>query len=444
MGRPWVWVLAVAALFSLVQLPSAPGNFYPDSTEYLTQVYGMLGDSRAEGRDRAIRAFCDQYRHKSLVLDPVGFDAKAGAKAAGNCVKRLHAQDDQGPETRYGPAITRGASIPSSRYEDIFLSRPGVAVLYLPGVVAFGPRAGMWLTTLAWTLLGGVLVFLLLRRLGVAPGVAVLGQVLYLILPIRVWTMAPLSEGITLGLLMTCLLGAVYLLTGDRRRGLALLGAGFAVGTFVKYSQFLLFAAALAGVLAVVVLVRRRRAGGGADGAATLIGVSVAAAAAMFLVSKLLGWPGTADTMQDLLTNHFREPDVADPLGGWLRTNLDFWRSWLAEQLQEPFLLVAWAAGAWGVIRFHRPAGYVVFAALLAGLANQIGHPNVTQGSRIYIAAWLLAVYGIPLLLHTLLTRRPPDVLTERQPVEPVTEVIPRQSGPAPAPDTWRSPAGGE
>ncbi|KUL31466.1 hypothetical protein [Actinoplanes awajinensis] len=411
----------MAALFTLVQLPYAPGNFYPDSTEYLTQVYGMVGDSPAEGRDKAIRAFCDQYRNKSLVLDPVGYKPKAGAKAAKNCVKRLHAQDAQGPGTRYGPAITRGASIPSTRYEDIFLSRRGVAVLYLPGVVILGPRAGMWLTALFWTLLGGVLVFLLLRRLGTSPGVAVLGQVLYLILPMRKWTMAPLSEGITLGLLMTCLLGAVYLLTGDRKRGLWLLAAGFGVGLFVKYSQFLLFAAAMAGILAIVWLVQRRRAEAPAPGLTLTLGAAVAAAAAMFLFSKLFGWPGTADTMQDLLTEHFRQPDVADPFGGWLNTNIDFWRIWLAEQLQEPFLLVAWAAGAWGVFRFHRPAGYVLLATLLAGLANQVGHPNVSQGDRIYTAAWLLTVYGVPLLVHTFRKPEPPAT-------EPVTQLIPIQA----------------
>ncbi|WIM93472.1 hypothetical protein ACTOB_005451 [Actinoplanes oblitus] len=400
----------MAALFSLVQLPYAPGNFYPDSTEYLTQVYGMLGESRADGRDKAIDAFCDQYRHKSLVLEPAGFHAKTAEKNAQNCVKRLHAQDAQGPDTRYGPAITRGASIPATRYEDIFRSRPGVAVLYLPGVAAFGPRAGMWLTTLAWTLLGAVLVFLLLRRLGTSPAVAVLGQVLYLILPIRKWAMAPLSEGITLGLLMVCLLGATYLLTGERRRGLLLLAAGFGVGAFVKYSQFLLLAAAMAGVLAMVLLVRRlggrRPAAGNEPGSLLLLGVAVAAVVANFVLARLLHWPGTADTMQDLLTDHFRRPDVADPLGGWLHANLTFWHTWLTDQLQEPFLLVAWAAGAWGVVRYGKPAGYLILATLLAGLANQVGHPNLSQGDRIYLAAWLLAVCGVPLLLHSFATPR--------------------------------------
>jgi hypothetical protein len=418
----WVWVLAVAALFSLVQLPYAPGDFYPDSTEYLTQVYGMLGDSRADGREKTIQAYCDQYRHKSLVLEPVGFRPAQAERSARSCVQRLRAQNAVAPDTKYGPAITGGDPIPSTRYEDIFLSRRGVAVLYLPGVAVFGPRAGMWLTTLFWTLLGGLLAFLLLRRLGTSPGVAVVGQVLYLILPIRFWTMSPLSEGMTLGLVMTCLLGAVYALTGARTRGLLLLLAGFGFGAFVKYSQFLLLAAALAGVLSIVLLVRWRQRSREVAGLAVTIGATVGAAAVMFLLSKLLGWPGGTESMQDLLTKHFTRPDVADPIGGWLHTNGTFWRIWLATQFQEPFLLTAWAAGVWGVFRFNKTSGYVVFAALLAGLANQVGHPNVSQGDRIYIAAWLVAVYGVPLLLHTFRTRQP-------EPVPSPAPGIPSQAG---------------
>ncbi len=420
---PWVWVLAVAALFSLVQLPYAPGDFYPDSAQYLTQVYGLLGDSRAEGREKTIQAYCDQYRHKSLVLPSVGVQPQAAADKARACVKRLRSQNNEGPETRYGPAIGNGPPIPSTRYEDIFLSRPAVAVLYLPGVAVFGPRAGMWLTTLFWTLLGSVLAFLLLRRLGTSTGTALLGQVLYLILPMRPWTMTPLSEGMTLALIMTCLLGAVYALTGARRTGLLLLVAGFGLGTFVKYSQFLLLAVALAGVLTITLVAKRRSAARPARDLGVVIGVSVLCAAAMFLLSRLLGWPGGTESMQDLLTRHFLNPDVADPVGGWLDANLRFWQLWLATQLQEPFLLTAWAAGAWGVFRYNKPAGYVVFAALLAGLANQVGHPNASQGNRIYIAAWLLTVYGVPLLVHTFRAQRE-SAATD------VTQMIPTQPGP--------------
>ncbi len=43
---PRFWVLAVTALFSLIQLLSAPGVFHPDSTQYLVQTYDLLGETR--------------------------------------------------------------------------------------------------------------------------------------------------------------------------------------------------------------------------------------------------------------------------------------------------------------------------------------------------------------------------------------------------------------
>ncbi|MFI5897165.1 hypothetical protein ACIA5D_44445 [Actinoplanes sp. NPDC051513] len=221
---------------------------------------------------------------------------------------------------------------------------------------------------------------------------------------------------------MAGLLGAVYALTGARRGGLLLLLASFAVGAFVKYSQFVLLAAALTGVLTILLLVRWRRGSREVGDLVVTIGATLGAAAAMFLLSKLLGWPGGTESMQDLLTGHFLRPDVADPVGGWLHTNGTFWQLWLAEQLQEPFLLTAWAAGAWGVFRLNKTAGYVVFAALLAGLANQVGHPNVSQGDRIYIAAWLLAVYGVPLLLQTFLTRQQSPAMGIRAQAGPPSE----------------------
>ncbi|MEV8503808.1 hypothetical protein AB0368_03140 [Actinoplanes sp. NPDC051475] len=40
---------------------------------------------------------------------------------------------------------------------------------------------------------------------------------------------------------------------------------------------------------------------------------------------------------------------------------------------------------------------FTILAAALAGLGNQIGHPNQLQRDRLLIAVWLLVVYGLPL-----------------------------------------------
>jgi hypothetical protein len=417
-----VWVLAIAGLFALVQLPAAPGTFYPDSTQYLAQTYDLLGETPQAGREKTIQAFCDAYRRPRLINlgERFGYNPGPGALKADECVKKLQAQNSLPTDNRYGPGITRGPAILSHRYEDIFLSRPAVAIFYAPGVAAFGPRMGMWLTTLAWTLLGGMLVFLLLRVIGSSIGAALLGQVLFLILPIRYWTMAPLAEGMTLTLVVLCLLGVAYVMTHRTRRGLILLAAGFGVGLFVKYSQFLLLALALAGTAAIAALVARR-AGRPVRLLLLVAGVSVLAAVAQIAVAKMLAWPGGAESMQDLATKHFREADVTGPVTRWLRTNAHFWTWWIAEQFRAPLMIVTWATAAWAVMRSRTVIGFAVFATVLAGLGNQIGHPDASQADRLYLTVWLLVVCGLPLLIDNLMSRQ------DLKAVEPGNAAPPRQ-----------------
>ncbi|WP_412740109.1 hypothetical protein [Krasilnikovia sp. MM14-A1259] len=395
--KPWVWVLVVATLFSAAQLTAAPGKFYPDSAQYLAQTLDLLGDSRQADRETTIQTYCDAYRRPRL-MSPFGRPSESADRAADACVRKLHAQNALTTENRYGPGITRGSAILSPRYESIFLSRPGVAVIFAPGVAVLGPRMGMWLTTLIWTLIGSVFVFLLLRVVGTPLRQAVLGQVLFLILPPRYWTMAPLAEGMTLTLVALALLGVAYTMTHRTRLGLALMAAAVGCGLFVKYSQFLLLAVALAGSAALAALFARR-AGHPTRRLLQVAGASAAAAVVLYAVSTALGWPGGAESMQDLATEHFRRPDVPDPTLHWLRSNARFWVSWAGDQLAAPLLLATWAVAAWGVIRSRTVVGFAIFATALAGVGNQIGHPDASQADRLILVAWLLTVYGLPLLL---------------------------------------------
>ncbi|BFU45965.1 hypothetical protein [Krasilnikovia sp. MM14-A1004] len=397
-ARPWVWVVLVAVLFSAAQLTAAPGRFYPDSTQYLAQTLDLLGVGRAAGREQTVQAFCDGYRRPRLAAHLLTGGSPQADRAADDCLRTLHADNRLATGSRYGPGITvRGAAILSPRYERIFLSRPGVAVFYAPGVALLGPRMGMWFTTLIWTLAGSVLVFLLLRVVGVTVPLAVAGQVLYLILPQRHWTMAPLAEGMTLTLVTLGLLGVAYTMTRRTRPGVVLMVAAFGGGLVVKYSQFLLFAAALAGTAALA-LVAARRAGRPARPLLVVIAVCTAAAIVLWAVPAALGWPGGAESMQDLATEHFRRPDVPDPALYWLRANARFWILWVADQLRSPLMIITWAVAAWGVVRSRTVVGFAIFAALLAGFGNQAGHPTASQGDRLILLAWLLTVYGLPLL----------------------------------------------
>ncbi|GAB1690506.1 hypothetical protein KRM28CT15_23090 [Krasilnikovia sp. M28-CT-15] len=391
-------MLVVAALFSTAQLTAAPGKFYPDSTQYLAQTLDLLGDTPEAGREATIQAYCDAYRRPRLIPSLLGRTSEEAAGAADACLRKLHAQDHLATGNHYGPGITRGSAILSPRYEKIFLSRPGVAVFYAPGVALLGARMGMWVTTLIWTLVGSLFVFLLLRVVGVSVPLAVLGQVLFLILPPRYWTMAPLAEGMTLTLVALALLGVAYTMTGRTRLGPCLMAAAFGCGLFVKYSQFLLFAVALAGTAGLAAVIARR-AGRPTRGLLHVIGVSTAAVIVLYAVPKFLGWPGGAESMQDLATEHFRQPDVPDPAYQWLRSNVHFWIFWIGDQLRAPLMITTWLVAAWGVVRSRTVIGFAVFAALLAGIGNQAGHPAASQADRLILVAWLVTVYGLPLLL---------------------------------------------
>jgi hypothetical protein len=139
--------------------------------------------------------------------------------------------------------------------------------------------------------------------------------------------------------------------------------------------------------------------------------------------------------MQDLSTRHFREPDVADPVFRWMKTNLHFWTWWIAEQLRAPLMILSWAVAAWGVLRSRSVIGFALFATVLAGLGNQIGHPDASQADRLYLVAWLLVVCGLPLISDHLTCRQP---TTPANPSAKASTVSVAQSSPGRLPKALR------
>src|SRR5690349_1374422 len=149
----WVWAVVAAVLFGLGQLPAAPSKLTPDSAAYLLQTLDLLGRTPAQARAETITAFCAGYRANRVInRDATGpVAARYGVQREADCVDRL-TREGQGDQTnRYGPAITEGKQLPSPRYEAIFLSRPGTAVVFAPLVAVAGPLWGMWLTVLCCT-----------------------------------------------------------------------------------------------------------------------------------------------------------------------------------------------------------------------------------------------------------------------------------------------------
>ncbi|MEU8243598.1 hypothetical protein AB0C07_35545 [Actinoplanes missouriensis] len=411
-SHSWLYAVLVALAVALVHVPTAPNGIGADMTEYLNQTYSLLGKTPEQARESTIRVFCAQYGDRQLVmLEPdKPYDPAAGIETEQKCLDRLHEEGRKPTAAKYGPAITRVGPNYSERYEAIFLSRPAVAWTFVPGVALLPDRLGIWLTALFFMLLGGFLIFLFLRTIGLSPMVAVFGQLLYYVLPTRQWSMDPRSEAALLTLFAACLLSIGWLMTGRTRRGVALFSFVFVFGFFFKYSQFMLLAAGLAGT-GVIALLLAKRAGRPLKPLMIIVIGGAIATAGNFLGAKLMGWPGGAESMQDLLTVHYLNPDVADPVGGWLERNRYFWPWWLLQRVQEPLWLVSWVVAAWGLVKARSTVSFAIYATVIAGLLTQAGHPNPGGLDRLIVVIWFLVICGIPILVQHLIDRREPAAI---------------------------------
>ncbi len=169
---------------------------------------------------------------------------------------------------------------------------------------------------------------------------------------------------------------------------------------FVRYSQALLLAAALAGVLVLRygwLRLKQRQFTPVLRAAGLCAGLTVG----IYAGAHLLGWPMGEDSAQDLLTHHYQRPDLPDPWPEFFVQEGVFWSAWLRRQAASPILPVLLALSAWAMLRRRSVVLPVALAAGAAGLLNQAGHPNLGQlyGFRLIVFLWLVPALVIPLLL---------------------------------------------
>jgi hypothetical protein len=195
---------------------------------------------------------------------------------------------------------------------------------------------------------------------------------------------------------MAALLGAWWLARDRRWPGVAVLAASLAVLVPVRYSSMATVAVALAvaGVVALAVSRSSRHVG-----TYLLIGVNLAAVVAAGIVAHALKWPGVNETLQDTFTNHFTQPDVADPWSRLLRLDVHFWHQWLQTQFRAPWLLLLVAVGVWGAFRAGPVFGTLVTAVAATGPLTVFAHPVLREHERLMEALWIAPVLGVPLLL---------------------------------------------
>ncbi|MBQ0828958.1 hypothetical protein [Streptomyces tagetis] len=410
--RPRTWVLVLAALFAVLQLANVTGRDTPDTRNYLSYALSLSGESKRGAASATIDYVCAgkaSVARRDQSVDVVRFHrADPTRRVADTCREREWRQ----VEPRLAAGQTAGHTVPymSERFMRIFEVRPGYPVVLVPFIAVFGVTWGVWAASVAITVAGGVLVFLILRTLAVPVPLALAGQALYYVLPSGTTAMRPMTEGLLMALTLAAVWGcALVLRAGRRRAGLLLVGVSLPALFAVKHSQALFLGLCLAAA-AVLISLRRRARGRAPDRDVLALG-AVGAAGVLFTMAltRLLHYPSEMDSLQDLLTNHFALPDREHPWPDFWRLQGNFWVEWLRRQAWQPLFVAALGAGAWGALRRGGSVGVFVVAAAFTGVLTQAGHPDINiWGERLIVLAWLLPVVGLPLLLEPVVRARVP------------------------------------
>ncbi|MER6693354.1 hypothetical protein [Streptomyces minutiscleroticus] len=407
-ARPAAWVLLLASLFGCLQLANVTGRDTPDSRNYLSYALSLGGADKAEAVDRTVAYLCasrGDLASRGHSVDVGGFRGPdPGPEVREEC--RAHYGRILHERLREGRTAGHTAPFMGERFMRIFEVRPGYPVLLVPFVSLLGTVWGLWAAGVCVAAGGGVLVYLVLRTLRVPVVPALVGQVLYYVLPTGVTAMRPMTEGTMTALTLTALWGCALVLCGrredgrgaGRRAGVWLVAGSLALLFAVKHSQALFLGGCLAVAFGAVAWRRRRSGRPAGEGVAAVAAVTAGAAVCTVVAARLLGYPSEHDSLQDLLTDHFARPDRADPWGEFWRLEAGFWAEWLRRQLLQPLFPALLAAGAWGALR-QRPAfGAALVAAAATGVISQAAHPDIAV-DRLLVMAWLLPVLGVPLLL---------------------------------------------
>ncbi|MGR3872098.1 hypothetical protein ACUXZZ_26455 [Streptomyces graminifolii] len=421
--RPRTWVLVLAAVFAVLQLANVTGRATPDTKNYLSYALSLRGESTREAAAVAIDYSCASRgatARRDQSVNPLTFHGK---DPAARVAKKCRDAEWRGVDARLRAGQTGGFIAPfsSERFMRIFEVRPGYPVFLVPFVTLLGPVWGMWSASVVLTVLGGVLVFLILRTLSVSVPLALTGQALYYVLPCGTTSMRPMTEGLMTALTLAAVWGCALVLKGRRTRaGLALVGGSLVLLFAVKHSQALFLGLCLAGAGALVAVARWRR--GRAPGRALLAvaGFGATAALGTLVLASALHYPTQTDSLQDLLTDHYAYSDRTRLWPEFLHLEANFWLEWTRQQLWQPMLAAALGAGVWGASR--RPAfGVFLTGAAFTGILTQAAHPDISVwGGRLIVLVWLLPVVGVPLLLENV-------VRGKAVAAAPVPTVLPEQ-----------------
>ncbi|MEU5633095.1 hypothetical protein ACH47C_29800 [Streptomyces rishiriensis] len=362
-----------------------------DSYEYARISLQILGKPRAQAEQEAWKWWCASKASeeaRTARVDPIHFRKPSPETASYRRCAQQYA------------VYAATTSAQRTRYQAIFNGRPGYPALASPAIAAFGVGDGLWMMDVFITAVAALLTGLLLHAAGSGTLGMLLGHGVYLLSPLGVWSMRPLADGTLNATVITVLLAA-WCLLGRRHVVLAsgALATGLIVACAVKYSSGLLLDLCLISVVVLcwILAPNTRHAG-----TVILAALASTAAAATLSLIRLLGLPGTRDTLQDTFTRHFHRPDVANPWTLLAELNVHYWEEWLQQQAALPLFLVLTGVAGWALLRWAPALGYLAVAAAAMGVLTVVSHPLGTDGDRLGVLIWTPVAFGLPFAITRL------------------------------------------
>lgn len=281
------------------------------------------------------------------------------------------------------------------RFQRIFTSRPGYALLTTPFVRTMG-ESGFVVGTALLGIACGVAIALLGLVAGLRPVQALLAEAAFYLLPTGLWASRLLAEAPMMLFLCTALIGAILVISGRRRvAGALTVAISLAVLCAVKPANGMALAAALAaGGLVLLPFTRSRRA------CLLLSGVSAAVLAGDLGVSAILQLPGLNETLQDTFTVHFRHPDVPAPLTDLHRMIARLGYEHIAPGLlNDPLIPAAILFAVLGLFaRVRANAAWLILLTGLSGVVVALAHPMFSQLDRLSVVLWIPVAIGFAAL----------------------------------------------
>lgn len=351
-----------------------------DSFHYLRMAYERTGLDDADARREAYERRC---RYWDATTEPAG----------GGYKRQVPLPKDAAELCAAVPADLTG----NERYESIFEARVAFPALIAAAEPLLGDGAAAGVT-LALALGCGLALFALVALLSGSAVAASVAVAAFYCMPVGLWSTRISPEGGALLGTLVALLG-LHVVLRRPVPGALLLAAGLGTTYAFKSANAVLVCAAAVAVGAVWALAPRLRRSG-----LVVLAVAAGCGAAMLLADALLGHPGAATTVQDLLTKHFAEPDVADPWAQLLRLDRHVLEAAVRQPGRASVLLLAVGLLVLGFARHGlRFLGLASIAPVGVGVV--LAHPVVSEFDRLVAPAWVPLAAGVGLAAQALVER---------------------------------------